>query len=70
MASFWRIMDRAAGKTSPSFSEQYLPKTATVPREGHGPGRGTLLSLGLREPEVHFAHDIGAAVAAAHRALP
>lgn len=70
MASFWRIMDRAAGKTSPSFSEQYLPKTATVPREGHVPGRGTLLSLGLREPEVHFAHDIGAAVAAAHRALP
>ncbi|WP_291337273.1 hypothetical protein [Albidovulum sp.] len=41
-----------------------------MPREGHGPGRGTLLSLGLREPEVHFAHDIGAAVAAAHRALP
>ena len=29
-------MDRAAGKANPSFSEQFLPKLATVLREGYG----------------------------------
>lgn len=29
-------MDRVAGKTTPSFTEQYLPKLATVLREGYG----------------------------------
>lgn len=29
-------MDRVAGKASPSFTEQYLPKLATVMREGYG----------------------------------